>query len=36
VALGRLDARLVAGDTELFRRLTDRGGAFWEDFQRPL
>lgn len=30
-ALGLLDARLVAGDRESFRRLTDRGRRLWED-----
>ncbi|MGH9123406.1 MAG: [protein-PII] uridylyltransferase [Acidimicrobiales bacterium] len=30
-ALGLLDARLVAGDAELFRQLADRGRRLWED-----
>jgi [protein-PII] uridylyltransferase len=30
-ALGLLDARLVAGDAELYRQLTDRARRLWED-----
>jgi [protein-PII] uridylyltransferase len=30
-ALGLLDARLVAGDAELYRQLADRGRRLWED-----